>query len=182
MVNEASACHPTQRPTGTPPASREGEGRWAGGQARKAEEETSELSAPWKALGSSGRVPDPRRPPRPPHTRPPTLLQPTPSQQRVDGSGPLTRLLPGPLEPESAPSTPQGLQSGVPARHTRRANKDSKRPRLQSPSARRSGAGLRSQMDLQGSQESPDPLLRRQPRDQGQGRVSSCLILRQEEA
>ena len=51
MVNEASACHPTQRPTGAPPASQEEEGRWASSQAGKAEEETSEFRAPWETLG-----------------------------------------------------------------------------------------------------------------------------------
>lgn len=78
MVNEASACHPTRRPTGTPPASQEEEGRGTGevSQAGKAGEEGSEFSARCKPLGRSAAslpAPPPPRPPFPQHTRPQTL-------------------------------------------------------------------------------------------------------------
>lgn len=55
MVNEASACHPTRRPTGTPPASQEEEGLGTGevSQARKAGEESSEFCAHCKPLSRS---------------------------------------------------------------------------------------------------------------------------------
>lgn len=130
MFNEASAGHHTRRPAETPlpPSSRKGGG--PGATAGKAEEEeTSEVSAPWKTRACQ------------PYSGPWKLPLPTPEralplllQQHLDGPGPLAHLvLLCLLKAQVCPQQPHKISGGgtVAAGRTHCANKGSNRHWLQ---------------------------------------------------
>lgn len=178
MVKEASACHPTQRPTGTPPASQEEGGRGAGSQAGKAGEEASESSARWNpwaglhALSAAHPASDP----------PATAALPA-ARGWTGASHP-----PAPRSPESRlvrpPQPPKPSGVGMLLLGAQSANKGSGRPWLRSQASgfcQGIGAQLVFATGLHRSQESMAPPPREQPRDRGQGGVL-WLIIRQEEA
>lgn len=100
MVNEASACHPPQRPMGTPPASQEEEGRG---------KETSELGRQGKRLQSPVLAGNPWA--GQPCPRPPEATLPA-AHPASDPPAP-THPLPGPLKAKSPHRQQPPRPSGV---------------------------------------------------------------------